>query len=158
MLKRSGYWKHVNPRGMWADFKVVWDQAGANRWRIAVLSAATTFVVFSVMTQEGGSAPHPPPKVTYISSWPEDRTDDEIMASNIVNQKVQEEVRAEQAKRDENVKDIYRALGRVSGMDVEKIEAEAEAERAAEERAWEERVEAQRRRYEEQQAAEAQGR
>ena len=127
---------------MLADFKEVWQQAGSNRWRIALASVVSTVAVFSVMAQEGDSAPHPPPKVTYITAWPEHRSDAEIIASNIENQKVQDEVRAERAARDEQVRDIYRALGQVSGMDVERIEAEAEAERAAEERAFLERVEA----------------
>ncbi|MEZ5742719.1 MAG: hypothetical protein R3D89_03025 [Sphingomonadaceae bacterium] len=136
MFKRTGYWQHVQPTGMWADFKTVWQQAGGNRWRIALLSVLATGSLFTLMLPEGGSAPHAPPKVTYITVWPEHRTDEEIMASNIANQKFQEEKRAEQMRRDERVKDIYRALGKASGMDVEKIEAEAAAERAEEERAF----------------------
>lgn len=142
VLKRSGYWKHVNPTGMIADFRAVWKQAGHNRWRIALVSAACTYGVFHVMSNQGGQAPHPPPKVTYITSWKADRSDEEIVASNIANQKVKDILEAEQAVREEKVKDIYRALGRVSGMDVEKIEREAKAEREAEEKAFLEEIEA----------------
>ena len=134
-LKRSGYWKHVRPTGMFADFIAVWKQAGQNRWRIALVSAACTYGVFHVMSNQGGQAPHPPPKVTYITSWEAGRSDEEIIASNIQNQKVKDILEAEQAERDEQVKDVYRALGRASGMDVEKIERDAQAEREAEEKA-----------------------
>ena len=136
LIKRSGYWKDVKPTGMIADFITVWKQAGTNRWRIAAVSAACTFSVFYLMSTQGGEAPHPPPEVTYITSWKADRSDQEIVASNIAHQKVVDKLEAEQAKRDEQVKDIYRTIGRMSGMDVEKIEREAAAERAAEEKAF----------------------
>lgn len=141
-LKRSGYWQNVRPTGMFADFVAVWKQAGRNRWHIALMSAACTYGVFHVMSNQGGQAPHPPPKVTYITSWKADRTDKEIEASNIANQKVKDVLEAEQAVRDEKAKDIYRAIGRMSGMDVEKIEREAKAEREAEAKALTEQIEA----------------
>jgi hypothetical protein len=139
-FKRSGYWQHVRPIGMIADFREVWKQAGGNRWRIAALSAACTFGVFYVMSNQGGRAPHAPPEVTYISSWRADRTDAEIRASNIRNQQIKDQLAAEQAVRDKQVKDIYRTLGKASGMDTDRIEAEAAAERKAEEKAFRERM------------------
>ncbi|MCT2398685.1 hypothetical protein [Novosphingobium mangrovi (ex Huang et al. 2023)] len=139
LFKRSGYWKDVNPTGMVADFIEVWKQAGHNRWRIAAISAACTFGVFYVMWNQEAKGPHPPPKVVYISTLPAHRTDEEIMAENIANQKRKEVWLAEQAKRDEEVRNIYKAIGRASGMDVDKIEREAKAEQAAEEKARAER-------------------
>src|SRR3546814_1714666 len=117
---------------MIADFLLVWQQAGQHRWRIFALSAACTFAVFYLMAQQGGEAPHPPPKVIYISTLPAHRTDEEIMAENLANQKRKEAWLAEQAKRDKQVRDIYRTIGRASGMDVDKIERDAAAEKAAE--------------------------
>jgi hypothetical protein len=140
LFKRSGYWQHVRPTGMIADFREVWKQAGSNRWRIAALAAACTFGVFYLMTQQGGRAPHPPPEVTYITSWRADRSIEEIRASNQRNQQIKDVLAAEQAVRDEEVKGIYRTLGEISGMDVKKIEAEAAAERKAEEKAFLERM------------------
>jgi hypothetical protein len=139
-LKRSGYWKDVRPVGMIADFVTVWKQAGNNRWRIAAVAAACTFALFYLMTSQGETAPHPPPKVTYITSWSADRSDAEIEASNIRNQEIKDILAAEQAERDEKVKNIYRTLGKMSGLDTEKIEAEAAAERAAEEKALREEM------------------
>ena len=83
------------------------------------------------MWNQGGQAPHPPPAVTYITSWEAGRSDEEIEASNITNQKIKDVLETEQTSRDEKTKDIYRILGRMSGMDVEKIEREAAQERAA---------------------------
>lgn len=140
MLKRSGIWKDANPTGMVADFKLVWKQAGNNRWRIAAISGACTFGVFYLMFTQEGSAPHPPPKVTYISVLKEHRTDAEIAAENTANQAAKESNARELARRDKNVRDLYKTIGRVSGMDVDKIAREADAEEAAEKRAEEARV------------------
>ena len=134
-LISRAYFRHVNPRGMLADFREVWRQAGQHRWRIAAVSAACTFGVFTLMMQQGGKAPHQPQKVTYITVFRPDRTDAEIMASNLDNQKRKEALAKEQAKRDEQVRAIYKTLGRWSGMDVDRIVAEADAEKAAEAKA-----------------------
>ncbi|HMO68115.1 MAG TPA: hypothetical protein PKE25_05545, partial [Novosphingobium sp.] len=89
-----------------------------------------------------------PPVVTYITSWPADRTEAEIIASNIENQKRKERLAAEQARREEEVRQIYKTIGRLSGMDVEAIEKKAEAERAAERAAAAKATEAMRARAE----------
>ncbi len=140
LFKPNSYWQHVRPVGMIGDFITVWKQAGGNRWRIAALAATCTFGVFYLMSNQGGKAPQRPPEVTYITSWKADRSDAEIVESNRRNQQIKEQLAAEQAERDAKVKGIYRTLGKISGMNTEKIEAEAAAERAAEERAFRERM------------------
>jgi len=135
LLRPSSFWREANPRGMIRDFVSVWREAGRNRWRIAAVSGACTFAVFSVMAQEEAHGPPPSPKIDYITAWPAHRSDKEIVASNIANQKRKERLAAEQAARDEEVREIYKTLGRLSGMDVDAIEKKAMAERAAEERA-----------------------
>lgn len=134
-FKRSGMWRDVSPTGMFADFASVWKQAGHNRWRIAFASAACTIGLFSLWWQEEEVGPRQPPEVTYITTFAPGRSDAQIMKSNIANQKLQNELAAEQAQRDEKVQDIYKTIGRLSGMDVDKIEQDAEAERAPEEKA-----------------------
>jgi len=136
LFKRSGYLADIKPTGMFADFVSVWKQAGRNRWRVAFVSAGCTFAVFGAIAQQGVKGPHPPPEVTYITSWRADRSDEEIRKSNIVHQRAKERFAAEQARRDEDVREIYKKLGRMSGMDVEKIAREADAERAAEKQAF----------------------
>lgn len=140
LFKRSGYWKDVSPTGMIADFREVWKQAGHNRWRIAAVSAACTFGIFFLMSTQEGKGPHPPPKVTYISTLPQHRSDAQILAENIANQKRKEAWAAQQAKRDAEVREIYKTVGRMSGMDVDKIAREAEARQAAEDKAEAERI------------------
>lgn len=125
-------WKNVDPVGAIADFRTVFQQAGKNRWRIAALAAAATIGLFSLMFQEEHRILPRPPQITYITSWEAGRSDAEIAASNVANQRYQDQLRAEQAKREEEVREIYKKIGRMSGMDVDEIERKAEAERAAE--------------------------
>lgn len=143
LFKRSGYWKDVNPTGMVADFREVWNQAGSNRWRFAAVAGACTFGIFFLMSQQEAKGPHPPPKVTYISVLKAHRSDAEIMAENERNQVAKEAFLREQARRDKDVREIYKTIGRVSGMDVDKIAREADAEDAAREAAIRKRMEAQ---------------
>ncbi|MFC0204436.1 hypothetical protein [Novosphingobium soli] len=142
LFKRSGYWKDVRPTGMVGDFVEVWKQAGHNRWRIAAVSAACTFGVFYVMSTQEAKGPHPPPKVTYISVLKQHRTDAEIMAENVANQAAKEANARELARRDKEVRELYKTIGRMSGMDVEKIAREADAQDAAAEKAERERIDA----------------
>lgn len=135
LIRPSSYWRQVSPRGAISDFRTVFGQAGRNRWRFAALSAAATFAVFSTMWQEEQRGLPHPPKITYITTFAEGRSDAEIIASNVENQKRKERLAAEQAKRDEEVRQMYKAIGRMSGMDVDAIEQKAQADRAAEEQA-----------------------
>jgi hypothetical protein len=132
LFRPSEFLRAANPRGALADFREVYKQAGSNRWKFALVSAIATIAVFSVMFQEEGRAIPKPPKITYISTLPPGRSDAEIMAENRANQIVKERLAAEQAKRDEEVRGIYRKIGEMSGMDVDAIEKKAAADRAAE--------------------------
>ena len=131
LISPSSYWRKVNPVGAIADFREVYRQAGHNRWRFALAAAATTFAIFAVIWQEEMRGPPARPTVTLIKSWPADRSDAEIIRTNIENQERKERLAAEQAKRDEEVRKIYKELGRASGMDVDAIEKQAQAERDA---------------------------
>lgn len=135
LIRPSSFMRAADPRGAIADFRLVFRQAGRNRWKFALVSAVATVSVFSLMFQEEQRGLPKPPHVTYITTLPPGRSDAEIMRENRENQLIKERMAAEQAKRDEEVKNIYRKLGRMSGMDVDAIEKQAAAERAAEERA-----------------------
>lgn len=124
--------KWLNPVPGVKDFASEFSRPNPYRWRIAGVSAAATFAVFSVMWQEEMIGPPEKPEIIWITTFAPDRSDEEIKAANIANQKLKDQWAAEQAERDRKVKEIYRSLGKASGMDVEKIEREAAAQRAAE--------------------------
>jgi hypothetical protein len=131
LIRPSSFFRQVSPRGAIVDFVEVYRQAGTNRWRIAVAAAACTFATFGMMWQEEVRGPPRGPKITYITTWAGHRTDAEIIASNIANQRRKDWLAAEQAKRDAEVREIYKSLGRASGMDVDAMEKKAAADSAA---------------------------
>ena len=129
---KSSYWKNVHPAGAIADFVGVWRAAGKRRWPFVAAALAMTICVFNVIIQESWRGPLPRPEVTYINSWPADRSDAEIERDIIANQKLQDRLAREQAARDAKVKEIYRTLGKVSGMDTAAIERQAAIDAARE--------------------------
>lgn len=72
------------------------------------------------------------PQITYITTLDVNRTDAEITAENLANQEVKDLRKAELERLAERKREIYKAVGAASGMDVEAIERKAKAERAAE--------------------------
>jgi hypothetical protein len=67
----------------------------------------------------------PPREIIYIESWPATRSLEESKAAIAERQKRKDELRLQQ-------KEAYKAFGRAVGMDVDRIEREAEMEQAAE--------------------------
>lgn len=127
-------WREASPRGALADLKTVYRQAGKHRFSIGVLAALTTFTIFSLIASEVWTKPRPKPEIIYINSWPEDRTAAESKEFIAENQRRKDERAKLEAEVEAETKELWKALGRASGMDVEAIEARAEAERAEAER------------------------
>ncbi|MBA4161655.1 MAG: hypothetical protein C0515_06180 [Novosphingobium sp.] len=132
MLRRTNYWKHVNPSGAIGDLVAVFREAGSQRWSNAAIAAVLTFGVFSVMTSQSWRVERKLPTVTYINSWPADRTAEETRAFILRNQKEKEEFEAQQAKADAEAQRLWMAVGKASGMDVKEMKARADAEKAQE--------------------------
>lgn len=132
MLRKTNYWKDVNPSGAFGDLVAVFRQAGSARWTNAVIAAALTFGVFSIMTAQSWKKERKLPTVTYINSWPADRTAEETREFILRNQKEKEEFEARQAAADAEAQKMWMAVGKASGMDVEEMKARADAEKAQE--------------------------
>ena len=86
------------------------------------VSVAATFTLMVVMIPDSERAEPRAPKVTWISTFAPDRTDAEIIASNIENQKRKDKLAAEAAERAERKRDAARALARASGFDPDELE------------------------------------
>jgi len=135
MANMRDMWREASPVGAIADLRTVYAQAGSNRWWFMGLAALTTFGIFSVMAYENWKGPRPKPEIIYITSWPEHRTDAETKAFIEENQRRKDEREAAIAKAQEAERDMYKSLGKMSGMDVDGIEQRAAADRAREEAA-----------------------
>ena len=123
--------KNVNPVGAIADFRDVVRASGSNSWWITLVALAITTGLFSLIAKDVWYKPPPKPEITWITTFAPDRTEAEIVASNIANQKRKDALAADQAKREEEVRNIYKKIGQASGMDVQATERQAAAERAA---------------------------
>lgn len=132
MLRKTNYWKDVTPTGAIGDLVAVYRQAGSGRWTNAVIAGLLTFGVFSIMTSQSWKIERKLPTVTYINSWPADRTAAETREFILKNQKDKEEFEARQAAADAEAQRLWMAVGKASGMDVEEMKARADAEKAQE--------------------------
>lgn len=124
--------RQISPTGAFSDLLTVWRTPGQNRWLVLGAAMAMTFCMAMLFIPESKRIEPRPPEILYISTFAADRTEREIIASNCRNQELKDALEARLAQREEIRRDIYRALGRVTFIDVDAIEAEVEAERARE--------------------------
>lgn len=127
--------RRLNPLPGIADFWREFSRPQPYRLPILGVSMLMTFGLLYLFTEEKVVGPPPSPTVTYITSFAPDRTDAEIIETNIENQRKKDEREAEFLAREERRKEMYRALARASGMDPEEIERQAAEEAAREEAA-----------------------
>lgn len=128
-----------NPKTGFVDFWHEFRKPNPLRWPILIVSMVPVGVIFLWLSSETVYKDPARPDVVYITTYDPDRTDDEIIASNIENQEVKDLREAERERLAERKRDLYKALGAAAGMDVDKIAEEADARRAEEEAAEEQR-------------------
>lgn len=126
------YWQKINPSGAVGDFVDVFRSAGSKRWPIALVSLAITTGVFSSLAWETWKKPRALPEVTYINSWPLDRTDAETQEFIKTKQKEKEAREAAIEAYEKEGRDLWATVGKASGMDVDNLKKQAEADRARE--------------------------
>ena len=129
----ASFLTNIRPGGAIADFRSVYRDAGPNRWRYVLLAALCTVGTFGIMVvTQNWKGERRLPEVTYINSWPADRTEAETKAFILANQKKKEADAAREAAFAKDAQDMYMTLGRASGMDVDAIKKQADADKAAE--------------------------
>lgn len=109
------------------------------RWPLLALSFAIPLTGLAMLTRESHFRPPDAPRVTFISTLAEGRSDEEIRRSNLENQKRKEAREAELAELREKKVEAYKTLGRATGLDVDEMEREAQIENAREKAAAEAR-------------------
>lgn len=129
-----------NPSGGIADFWQEFRRPNPYRWPILLVSTTLSAALIWLFTHEEVRIPPPMPEVTYITTFAPDRTDAEILAENRENAARQAELARQEAERVEARRDLYRSLGRATGLDVDAMERQIAADRAAEEAAAAERA------------------
>jgi hypothetical protein len=124
--------RRLNPLTALGDLGEQLSVPYPHRFKIMAAAAVVTVGLFSVMYQEGAAGLPRPPQITYVQSLDPHRSEAEIVAGNVAATKAARAAEAEEAASAERVRQMYKTLGRVSGMDVDKIEAQAKADAAAE--------------------------
>ena len=125
------YWRRISPRGAVGDFVDEWRRPQPYRWQILGIAVAMTFALMMLFIPKSERAEPEKPRITYISTFKKGRTEAEIVASNIENQKLKDEAAAEEAAQIERRKELYRALGRATGLDVDEMERKIKQDEAA---------------------------
>lgn len=134
MSRFRSFFRRFNPLNALGDLGRELATPYPHRFKFMAMALALTFAIFSVIWREGDAGLPLPPKVVYVESLAPGRSDAEIMAGNIAATKAGRAAEAEKAASAERIRQMYKTLGEVSGMDVEEIEARAKAEREAEAR------------------------
>lgn len=116
--------KDVSPVGGIGDFVQQWKQPTPYRWQILGIAVALTFTLITLAVPKTERVPPAKPTIIWINSWPEGRSDKEIIASNIANQKRKDADAALQKRREEFRKEFYRKLAKASGMDPDELARE----------------------------------
>lgn len=119
------FFKDVSFRHAGADLISFFRTSGNHSpWVLLAACLPTALIIYTFYLDTLQKAKPPPPSVTYFESWPATRTLEESKAAIAERQKVKDEyIRRE--------KEAYKAFGRAVGMDVDRIEAEAKADQAA---------------------------
>jgi len=122
MWSPKTYWKDVSPTGAMGDLVHELKRPNPYRWRILGISVLATLALGYIAIPKSQRADPPKPEVTYIATLDPNRTDAEIMAENIANQKRQDVIRGYKRQADEQRKQFFRTLGRTTGLDVDALE------------------------------------
>lgn len=127
------FFRSISPRRAVRDFLDVWRGENRHRWLVLGVAVSMTGSLLAMFLPEGGRAPETPPEITWVATFAESRTQADIIASNCANQQLKDELEAQLAEREELRREAYVALGRATFVDVDKLQAEAAAERRREE-------------------------
>ena len=119
------FFKDVSFRSAGSDLMGFLRTSGSHSpWLFLAACVPTAIIMYTFYTDAMEKATPPPREIIYVESWPATRTIEESKAAIAERQKLKDEMIARE-------KEAYKAFGRAVGMDVDRIEREAIAERAA---------------------------
>jgi hypothetical protein len=119
-----GFFQQASLKGGTADLIDYFRQNGGVRPLVLLAACLPTAAIIGMFYLDStNKAKPPPPTVTYFESWPAERSVEESLAANREYQKQKDAMRAREVE-------AYKALGRAVGMDVDKLDAEAQVDAA----------------------------
>lgn len=119
------FFKDVSVRSAGTDLIGFLRTSGAHSpWLFLAACVPTAIIIYTFYIDSMQKATPPPREIIYIESWPATRSIEESKASIAEHQERKDEMRVRE-------KEAYKAFGRAVGMDVDRIEREAQLEQAA---------------------------
>jgi hypothetical protein len=70
----------ASPRALWADLRAFWAHRPRHQWLAAVLALLIPAGILFIFYLDAKTNIMPGERVTFINSWPADRTDADIVA------------------------------------------------------------------------------
>lgn len=140
MVRKTLSQSRFNPAPGLADFWSYIRRPIPYRWPILALSVLPVAGIMAWALEQQFYAPPERPRVTYITTLEDGRSDAAIAAENAENQRIKDLRAAEEARIQDEKRRMYKALGRATGLDVDSMERNAEAERAAKDAAVKKRL------------------
>ena len=124
--------RRLNPAPGLRDFWTEFSRPNPHRWPVLGVSIALTFTIFYVVTRERAVGLPSPPEVIYISTFEDGRSQEDIVASNIENQTRKEALAKREEERLEVRRELYRQLGKATGLDTDEMERKIREDEARE--------------------------
>jgi hypothetical protein len=119
------FFKDVSFRNAGSDLVGFLRTSGSHSpWLFLAACVPTAIIIYTFYLDSVTKATPPPREIIYIESWPATRSLDETKAAIAERQEYKDEMRARE-------KEAYKAFGRAVGMDVDKIDREAQSAQAA---------------------------
>jgi hypothetical protein len=119
------FFKDVSFRNAGSDLVGFLRTSGTHSpWLFLAACVPTAIIIYTFYLDSIEKGTPPPREIIYVESWPATRSIEESKAAIAERQKLKDEMRARE-------KEAYKAFGRAVGMDVDKIEREAQSEQEA---------------------------
>jgi hypothetical protein len=119
------FFKDVSFRNAGSDLVGFLRTSGRHSpWLFLAACVPTAIIIYTFYLDSIEKGTPPPREIIYVESWPGTRSIEESKAAIAERQKLKDETRARE-------KEAYKAFGRAVGMDVDKIEREAQSEQEA---------------------------
>lgn len=100
--------KPSSPRAAWTDFKAFLVDQPRHKWVILLLSIAMPAILVTVFMLDSQTGMQMPKQVVFVESWPANRTDEEIKAQQIIDQKARDEAKL---RRQQDYQRLQKRLG-----------------------------------------------
>ena len=101
----------AGPRALWADLRAFWRDRPRHQYVAATLAVLIPIGIVVAFWLDSQTNVRPRYTVTYVDSWPADRTDDQIRAKQQADLREQRRREAERQRQFKQIDDRLKRLG-----------------------------------------------